>query len=99
MFLSEAFRRLLHVGRRQRFEDDLGEELRFHLESRIADLEAAGKSRAEAQRQARREFGPIALVSENSRAAWQFQWAQDLAADLRHTLRGCRRNPAFTITA
>jgi predicted permease len=98
-FLSEAIRRLAHLSRRREFEANLADEIRFHLESRVADLEAAGNSRGEALAQARRELGPVALVCEDSRSAWTFRWLQDVAADLRYTLRAFRRNPAFALTA
>jgi predicted permease len=41
----------------------------------------------------------VTLVSEESRAAWQFRWLEDLAADVRYALRTFRRSPGFTLTA
>ena len=49
--------------------------------------------------QARREFGSITRVAEDSRAAWQFGWLEDLAGDLRYGLRSFRRSPGFALTA
>jgi len=96
---SEWINRLRYFGSRRRFEGDLDDEIRFHIETRAAELEASGLSRPDALAQARREFGSLALVREESRAAWQFRWLQDFAADLRYSLRACRRSPAFTLTA
>jgi putative ABC transport system permease protein len=95
----EWINRLRHLGRRSRFEGDLDDEIRFHIETRAAELEASGVSRSDAHAQARREFGPVARAGENSRAAWQFHWLEDLAADIRYALRAFRRSPTFTLTA
>src|SRR5437762_14197516 len=96
---SEWVNRIRHFARGPRFESDLEDEIRFHIETRAAELEKSGISEPEALSQARREFGSIALARENSRAAWQFRWLEDLAVDLRHALRTFRRNPAFTQTS
>src|SRR6266550_4069059 len=95
----EWISRLRHFARGPRFESDLEDEIRFHIETRADELEKSGSCRSDALAQARREFGSIALAREDSRAAWQFRWLEDLAVDLRHALRTFRRNPAFTLTA
>jgi len=96
---KEAFRRLAYLFRRSRFDHDLEEELRFHLETRADELERTGITRAAALARARREFGPAARASEDTRSAWEFRWLEDLAADLRYAGRAFRRNPAFAGTA
>jgi predicted permease len=96
---NEWINRIRHLGRRSGFEGEIEDEIRFHLETRVSELESAGLSRTDATAQARREFGSIALIQEESRAAWQFRWLQDLASDLLYALRACRRSPAFTLTA
>jgi predicted permease len=98
-FWQQAGRRAAYLFRRNEFERDLEEEIRFHLESRVDELERAGMSKRDATIQARREFGSGARLREESRAAWQFQWFEDLLADLRHAARTFRKNPAFTLTA
>lgn len=96
---SEWLNRLLHLGRRTRFDDELDDEIRFHIETRVRALEAEGLSASAALIQARREFGSVALVREDSRAAWQFRWLADFAGDLRYCLRAFRRTPVFALTA
>ena len=95
--MREWFNRLR--GRASGFDAALDDEIRFHLETRAAELETSGLSRSAALLQARREFGSTALAGEESRAAWEFRWLRDLACDLRHALRVFRRSPAFTLTA
>jgi predicted permease len=97
--LSEWMNRLRFLGRRSRFDDDLDVEVRFHIESRTAELIASGLSARDAATRARAEFGSIARAVEDSRAAWQFLWIEDLAADLRYGFRTFRRSPGFVITA
>jgi predicted permease len=97
--IREFLSRLLHFARRSELDYDLSEEVRFHLETRAAELQAAGISPELAMDQARREFGPVARSMEESRAAWRFTWVEDFAADLRYALRGLRRSPGFSLTA
>ncbi len=49
---------------RKRVEQDLHEELQFHVESKIAELLAKGLSPEEAQDAALREFGGLELAKE-----------------------------------
>ena len=97
--LSEWRTILGHFGNRARFEAELDEEIRFHVETRAAELVSSGLSRSAALAQARREFGSISRASEESRSAWRLLWFEDVVADVRHTLRSFRRNPAFVLTA
>jgi hypothetical protein len=96
---SEWMNRLRYLGRRSRFEDDLDAEVRFHIESRTSELIASGLSPRDAVTRARAEFGSIARAAEDSRAAWQFRWIEDLAGDLRYGFRTFRRSPGFAVTA
>jgi predicted permease len=96
---TELTNRFRYLRNRTPIDDDVDYEVRFHLETRAAELEAAGVPRRDARAQAAREFGSVTLVREESRAAWQFRWLEDLVADLRYALRTFRRSPGFTLTA
>jgi macrolide transport system ATP-binding/permease protein len=91
--------RLRYLGRRERFESDMNDEVRFHIEARAAELRENGLSQEEAQTRARREFGSRQLALEDSRAAWQFLWLEDLAADLKVGFRMLWRSKGFSILA
>ena len=52
------------VFRRSRVENEMEDELRFHIQSRADDLERSGLSRVEAERQARIEFGAYERFKE-----------------------------------
>lgn len=81
------------------FDSAMRDEIAFHIEERVEELVRGGLDRSTALRTARLEFGPAARVVENSRAEWQFQWLEDLASDIRFSLRGLRRDRAFALAA
>jgi hypothetical protein len=81
---------------------DVAQEVRAHHDAdpevapeRADELENAGVTRSQALHQARREFGSSVRMRENTRAAWQVKWLEDLLSDLRYGLRALRRNPGF----
>ena len=98
MHVRDWFRRLWpYLGRRQAAED-LHEELRLHVELERERLLDAGLSAAEAARAAQRRLGNATLIRERTRDVWGWRWLDDLGRDVRHALRGLRRNVAFTAT-
>jgi predicted permease len=86
------------LGRR-RAEDELRREIDAHVAERTDDLMAEGLSEADAQAQARREFGNRTLPVERSREAWIAPWRSSVAQDLRYAIRSCTRQPGFTLSA
>ncbi|MFN0107111.1 MAG: ADOP family duplicated permease [Bryobacteraceae bacterium] len=84
---------------RPEFDAALTEEMQFHVDERADELERGGLARAEALRQARKEFGSTAKMAEDTRREWQWTWLEDLLADLRYAARSLRREPAFLAVA
>src|SRR6266545_2376730 len=85
------------TGRRA-FEDAMREEMRFHLESRAADLVRRGLPPAEAARRARLEFGPIEKHKDAARESLGLRLVDETAGDARYALRTFVRNKGFTAT-
>ncbi|HEX5411110.1 MAG TPA: ABC transporter permease [Terriglobia bacterium] len=85
--------------RRPQVEREMEEEFRLHLQSRANDLERQGLSRAEAERQARIEFGGYQRYKEECREALGTQLLGGLVADVRYGLRQLRRDRSFMVIA
>jgi predicted permease len=90
---------LFLVFRRERVEHEMEEELRSHLRNRADDLERRGLSRAEAERQARVEFGGYQRYKEECREALATRLVGELFGDLRYGMRQLRRSPGFAAAA
>ncbi len=71
----------------------LRDELQTHIEEEIAEHLAAGMTIADARAAAMREFGPVARIEEECRDTRRVAFVQNLARDLRYTLRSLRRQP------
>ncbi len=84
---------------RRRFEREMGEELRFHLEAQAARLEAQGLHPEEARRRARAQFGSVEGVKEEARASTGLRLWDEVSGDARYAFRGLRRTPAYTLVA
>src|SRR5438876_6576238 len=84
---------------RSAFERDMDDELRFHVESRTADLIRRGLSPGEAARRARVEFGSVEKHKEESRASFGLRLLDEALGDARYALRTFARTRTFTATA
>src|SRR6201999_2250211 len=84
--------------RRRRLYDDLGEELRQHIEEKTEQLmRTENLSRTKAEQAARRAFGNVTLMEQRSRETWQWPAMESVAADIRFALRQIRRSPGFSV--
>src|ERR1700736_6244640 len=88
--------RLFH---RERLDDSMEEELRFHIGERVADLQRAGVPTAEAERRAQLEFGGIENYKEQCRETRRFHGIHGFFADLRFGFRMLWRRAVFSILA
>jgi predicted permease len=84
---------------RRQIYSELSGEIQAHLQEKINELVASGMPREEAAHAARREFGNVTLIDEDSRAVWQWLSIESLFADLRYGVRLLGKTPGFTLTA
>ncbi len=94
--LSQLWRRLLFYARRDRFDRELEEEMRFHLEMKAQENAEAGMKPEEARYAAQRQFGNQTLLQEVSRDMWGARSIETLFQDLRFGMRMLLKNPGFT---
>jgi predicted permease len=93
--LSGLVIRLRALVRRRAAEDDLAEELRFHLAEETERNVARGMAPAEAALAARRAFGNVTAAQDAARATFTWRWLEDLGQDLRYGARSLTTNKGF----
>jgi predicted permease len=93
------FRKALWWLQRRQKEEELREELRFHLEEEMESQRDAGVSEEEAAFAARRDLGNAMILREDARTLWSWVWLEQLGQDIRSGLRGMVKQRLFTALA
>ena len=100
MGLFRSLRSALAVlFRRQRFEDGVSDELRFHIDAYAEDLVRRGMSPTDALRRARLELGSTEALKEELRAARGQRLLDELWQDTRYSVRRLRRSRVPAVVA
>ncbi len=99
LWLSRLSHALRSLFRKQQMEQELDEELRFHLERQTAENIKVGMSPEEAHRAARLELGGVEQVKEKVREVGMRRILEELGQDVRFGIRILARNPGFTAVA
>jgi putative ABC transport system permease protein len=91
--------RLRAIVRTRRVEEDLDDELAFHVAMQTRANARDGMTDREAYRRARVEIGGVEQMKERSRDVLPLRWARDAMQDVKYALRGLRKTPRFTVAA
>src|SRR6478736_3230026 len=89
-------RRLSATFRKHKLEQEIEEEMRFHLEARSQLNMQEGQSAEEARAAALRQFGNTAQQRELTFETDVFGWIATISQDLRYAARLLRKNPGFS---
>jgi len=97
--LFELARRIQMLLRGHRFDRDLQEEMRLHIELREEQHRDNGLSPGEACSVSRRTFGNPAVLRETSGDIWGWRGLENILQDLRYGARSLAAKPGFTTVA
>ncbi len=98
MTLKDLCLRVRALFFRARVEQELEDEVEFHLAMSRQRYLAAGHSQEEASRLARLDFGRVGAIKEDCRGARGLDTVETVLQDMRYALRSFSRNPVFVFT-
>jgi predicted permease len=96
--LSDIQYRLRALFSRASVEQELDDELRFHIEREAEKYEREGMLHEAALRRARLAFGGVEQTKEASRDMRGTARFESIMRDLRYAIRSLESRPAFTLT-
>jgi macrolide transport system ATP-binding/permease protein len=97
--MTPLWKRVLWWLQHQRKEDEVREELAFHLAQEIAVRKAGGLSEDEARWAAQCDLGNEARLREDARAIWTWRPLDELSQDLRFAVRTLFKTRAVAVFA
>src|SRR5262245_22789295 len=91
--------RLRSIFRRNKADQELNDELQFHLQHQMDEYIARGMTPENARAAALRSLGGMEQIKEQCREVRGVNFIENLLQDLRFGFRMLRRNPGFSFLA
>lgn len=98
-WVTETWKRVRSIGRRDAIAQGLDEEIRFHIDRQTEKNVRAGMSPDQARRDAVLRFGGMERAREEVRDEVRPALLEDAARDVRYAARLLARSPGFTLAA
>lgn len=98
-WLDSLRTKLRSLTRRERTENEMDDELRFHFENVVDGYVRQGLTPDTARRRAQLEIGGVDQIKEECRDARGLALIENLARDIGYAWRGLWREKAFTLAA
>ncbi|HSU96301.1 MAG TPA: ABC transporter permease, partial [Gemmatimonadaceae bacterium] len=98
-WIAATSRRLSFRAHRASLDEELRDEMQFHIDMLARDNEARGMTPEAAREAARRQFGSSTMLREASRMHWSLGWIDALWQDVRYGIRSLIRTAGVTVTA
>lgn len=89
-------RRLIALFTWHSRDDDMQQEMAFHVDALAREYVRAGMAEDEAQREARRRFGSVLRHKERGHDIRTSRLFEDIMRDVKDMARGLRKNMGFT---
>src|SRR3982751_5796795 len=96
-WLNRLRLRLRALTSRRQLEQDLHDEMAFHLGLREEQERQAGVPADQAHARARRQFGNVGVLQNRARDVWIWPWLQDAGQDARFAARMLYRARGTTL--